>query len=103
MVTINYQFDLSFRFPSYRKPYLSCIHSSNVTCSTHVVNCPTELWDYIEESGRKYGSNEPTNKVEKCLRIPEGAMSPPLPDITHDILFYIILYSILHIYCYAKI
>lgn len=103
-ITVYYQLDLSFRFPTYRKPYLSCIHSSNVTCSTHVVNCPTELWNYIEEAGRKYGSNDPTNKVEKCLGISWRYSVFPTPQYyVYDILFYVILYRILHIYCFAKI
>ncbi|XP_012555599.1 lethal(2) giant larvae protein homolog 1 isoform X1 [Hydra vulgaris] len=39
-------------YPVYLKPYLACIHSSTITCSTHISNCPASLWDFIVQAGK---------------------------------------------------
>ena len=41
------------RFPTFMKPYLVCLHSSPITCSSHSHNCPTSLFQQIEKAGTK--------------------------------------------------
>lgn len=40
-------------FPTFMKPYLVCLHSSPITCSSHSHNCPTSLFQQIEKAGTK--------------------------------------------------
>ena len=38
-------------FSTYSKPYLACIHSSNISTSTHVYDCPHDLWSFLKSAG----------------------------------------------------
>lgn len=39
-------------FSTYSKPYLACIHSSNISTSTHVYDCPDDLWSTLKTAGQ---------------------------------------------------
>ena len=41
------------RFPTFMKPYLVCLHSSPITCSSHSHDCPPSLFDQIANAGTK--------------------------------------------------
>ncbi|XP_033127538.1 LLGL scribble cell polarity complex component 2-like isoform X3 [Anneissia japonica] len=40
-------------WPSFTLPYLSSLHASAITCSHHVSNVPSELWDKISAAGEQ--------------------------------------------------
>ena len=40
-------------FATFSKPYLSCIHSSNISASAHIADCPHDLWTILKEGGRR--------------------------------------------------
>ncbi|KAM7448355.1 Lethal(2) giant larvae protein 1 [Porites harrisoni] len=40
-------------FPTFMKPYLVCLHSSPITCSSHSHDCPPSLFDQIANAGTK--------------------------------------------------
>ncbi|XP_071953547.1 lethal(2) giant larvae protein homolog 1-like isoform X2 [Antedon mediterranea] len=40
-------------WPSFTLPYLSSLHASAITCSHHVSNVPSELWDKITAAGEQ--------------------------------------------------
>ncbi|XP_046855432.1 lethal(2) giant larvae protein homolog 1-like isoform X2 [Xenia sp. Carnegie-2017] len=47
-------------YRTYASPYLSCIHSSSITCSQHIQNCPEDMWKFLKEAGLKHlGNNYP--------------------------------------------
>jgi lethal(2) giant larvae protein len=47
-------------YPTFSSPYLSCLHSSPITCSQHVHNCPDDLWNLLKEAGKdQLGSSYP--------------------------------------------
>ena len=58
----------SYRYPTFVKPYLACLHSSPITSSHHCHNCPSELWDKIIAAGREHMTDEHSSKVLHCLR-----------------------------------
>jgi len=69
-------------FPSFNKPYLSCIHSSNITSSHHIVNCPDDLWTHINKAGR-----EQTPDVLTAKDWPVVGGTPLLPvSEQHDLM-----------------
>lgn len=41
----------STNWPSFQNPYLNSLHSSPITCSHHVANVPSSLWQKIEDVG----------------------------------------------------
>lgn len=66
----------------YDKPYLACIHSSNISACTQVNDIPDDLWQFLIESGKQQTGNDTSEQIwpvdgGKCL----------LPTLTkHDIL-----------------
>ncbi|XP_028413177.1 lethal(2) giant larvae protein homolog 2-like [Dendronephthya gigantea] len=47
-------------YSTFASPYLSCLHSSPITCSQHVHNCPDDLWNLLKEAGAdQLGSSYP--------------------------------------------
>ena len=52
-----------YRFPTFMKPYLVCLHSSPITCSNHIHDCPQSLFDQIETAGRKQLETDFSNEV----------------------------------------
>ena len=49
-------------FATFSKPYLSCIHSSNISASAHIVDCPQELWNSLREAGRRDAGSSGSDK-----------------------------------------
>lgn len=50
-------------WPQYKLPYLSCLHSSPITCSQHYSNVSVNIYDRIVKAGKndcnlKYSTNE---------------------------------------------
>lgn len=52
-----------FSFPVYTKPYLACLHSSHITTSTHITNCPDDLWTHLIQAGEEQSGADTTSKV----------------------------------------
>ena len=41
----------SANWPTFRMPYLNCLHSSAITCTQHISNVPEQLWQKIVDAG----------------------------------------------------
>ena len=53
MVVIDLQ---SENWPTFRQPYMASMHSSAITCSSHVSNIPEQLWTKISDAGETQSS-----------------------------------------------
>lgn len=54
-------------FPVYTKPYLACLHSSHITTSTHITNCPDDLWTHLIQAGEEQSGADTTSKTWPVL------------------------------------
>lgn len=50
-------------WPSLPTPYLAPLHSSAITCSCHVTNVSTKLWERLINAGKAQQSRRHTHKV----------------------------------------
>lgn len=58
-------------WPVVPAPYLAPLHSSAITCSTHVSNVPAKLWARIVSAGEQQ-SAQPASGVSVCAGTLQG-------------------------------
>lgn len=61
-------------WPHLTPPYLAPLHSSAITCSTHVANIPDPVWQKIEMA-KKSNQNALLNKVKKPPKVSFDSVS----------------------------
>ena len=51
-------------WPAFKLPYLNSLHSSAITCVSHVTNVPDSLWNKITDAGEQQ-FNDYSSRVRK--------------------------------------
>lgn len=57
-------------YPTFSSPYLSCLHSSPITCSQHVHNCPDDLWKLLKDAGKQQLGTSYPPEVRNSTAVP---------------------------------